>query len=102
MSSPDSMIIGRDQARRAHVQELEHHALELVLAHLAVRDAEAHLRHERSEHRRDRRDRLDRLWTKNACPPRSSSRMSASATDSSAYSHDLGVHGEAVARRASR
>ena len=46
MSTPDSMIVVRDQDVELVADEAEHDLLEHLLVHLAVADAEARLRHE--------------------------------------------------------
>ena len=80
--------------------EVDHHRLELVLAHLAVADGELRLR-ARAARRGSPIEWIDstRLWTKNTWPPRSSSVRIGAGDDVGVELHDLRLDRQAVARR---
>ena len=94
------MMRRREQHVELLVDEAAHHLLELPLAHLPVRDADARLPgRARARNFCIAAIERTRLWTKKTCPPRFSSVSIASRTALGVELHDEGADGAPVLGR---
>ena len=102
MSSPFSMIVVATQHVVLSRHEVDHHLLELVLAHLAVADHDSRLGHEALHEAGDRVDRLDAVVHQIDLAAALQLVPNRVADHLLVERHDVGLDRQAVAAAASR